>query len=201
MKSFFKKSLFATVSLLISVSQPAWSQEDLNTQPEPATAEQTEQLVKDIADFFGQGTEAAGRFVKEIFSEMGLPNATIKGNEGSGAFIFGYKKGSGILSFENQKSKIYWTGASIGFDVGGNASKVYMLVYKLKNRSELYRTVSGVEGKVYFVAGGGAQFGGVKYEADEDGLVIIPIRLGVGWHQGINVGTLKLSASNRILPF
>jgi len=201
MNLFSKNSILLVVSLLISLSQPAWSQEDLNNMPKPATAEETEQLVNDIAGFFGKGTEVVGGFVKQIFSEMGLPNATIKGNEGSGAFIFGYKKGSGLLSFNNQKSKIYWTGASIGFDVGGNASKVYMLVYKLKNRSQIYRTMGGVEGKVYFVAGGGAQLGGVRYEADEDGLVIIPIRLGVGWHQGVNVGTLKLSASNTILPF
>lgn len=166
-----------------------------------ASHDEAEELVRDVSKFFGKGTEFVGGVVREILADLGQPSATVKGNEGGGAFIIGYKKGNGILNYQGQKSRIYWSGASLGFDVGGDGSKVYMLVYKLKNRTDLYRTFGGAEGRLYFVAGGGVQLGGVKYESDGTDLILVPIRLGVGWRQGVNVGTLKLSAQDKWFPF
>ena len=186
--------------------QPAFAQ--LNSSvPTPAgdvavaSHDEVEDLVRDVSNFFGKGTELVGGVVRQILADLGQPNATIKGSEGGGAFIVGYKKGNGILNFNGQKSRVYWSGASLGFDIGGDGSKVYMLVYRLKNRTDLYRTFGGAEGRLYFVAGGGVQLGGVKYESEDTDLIIVPIRLGVGWRQGVNVGTLKLSAQDKWFPF
>ena len=49
------------------------------------------------ADFFGITTEAMAKAVQHIFGDLGEPDAYIKGDEGSGAFIIGLRYGSGYL--------------------------------------------------------------------------------------------------------
>src|SRR5580704_5336705 len=76
------------------------------------------------ADFFGITTEAMAKAVQHVFSDQGEPDAYIKGDEGSGAFIVGLRYGSGYLIRKGaEPEKVYWKGPSIGFDFGGNASK------------------------------------------------------------------------------
>ena len=48
---------------------------------------------------------------------------------------------------------VYWTGPSVGFDVGGDANKVFVLVYNLYDSEELYKRFPAGEGRVYFVGG------------------------------------------------
>lgn len=171
---------------------------------EPATSESSEakdKFVRDMSNFFGASTAAVGRLVSDVFSELGTPNAVIKGEEGSGAFVIGFRKGEGILNFAGQKRHVYWNGPTIGFDIGGDASKVYVLVYKMRNANQIYRKFGGAEGKLYFVAGAGAQLGGAKYAGESSDLVIVPIRMGVGWRQGVNVGYLNFTDEDTWLPF
>ena len=43
------------------------------------------------ADFFGITTEAMAKGVQHVFADLGEPDAYIKGDEGSGAFIVGLR--------------------------------------------------------------------------------------------------------------
>lgn len=135
------------------------------------------------ADFFGITTEAMAKAVQHIFGDLGEPDAYIKGDEGSGAFIFGLRYGSGYLIRKTRDPlMVYWRGPSVGFDVGGNASKVFTLAYNLKGDERLFQRFPGVDGSIYFVAGLG-----MNYERS-GGVTLAPIRTGVGFRAGANVG-------------
>src|SRR6476646_5818447 len=72
------------------------------------------------ANFFGITTEAMAKGVQHIFGDLGQPDAYIKGDEGGGAFIVGFRYGSGWLVRKTRDPKqIYWRGPSVGFDAGG----------------------------------------------------------------------------------
>ena len=112
------------------------------------------ELTNAVSDFFGVTTEAAAKVVQRIFRDQGQPDAYIKGDEGSGAVVVGLRYGEGWLVRKNQEPvKVYWKGPSVGFDVGGNASKSFTLVYNLKREERIYQRFPGVEGSYYFVAG------------------------------------------------
>ncbi len=91
--------------------------------------------------------------------------------------------------------KIYWQGPTIGFDIGGNASKVYTLVYHLKNNEDIFQRIPGVEGTFYVVAGLG-----VNYQQSGD-LILAPIRTGVGLRGGVNIGYLHYAKTHSWIPF
>jgi hypothetical protein len=134
------------------------------------------------ADFFGIATEAMAKAVQHVFGDLGEPDAYIKGDEGSGAFIIGLRYGSGFLIRKDAEPiKVYWKGPSIGFDFGGNAAKSFTLIYNLRETRRLYQRYPGVEGSIYFIAGLG-----VNYERS-GGVTLAPIRSGVGFRAGANV--------------
>ena len=54
--------------------------------------------------------------------------------------------------------RVYWQGPSLGFDVGGNASKVFTLVYKIRRQEEIFQRFPGVEGTAYYIAGMGVNY-------------------------------------------
>jgi hypothetical protein len=134
------------------------------------------------ADFFGITTEAMAKAVQHIFADLGQPDAYIKGDEGSGAFILGLRYGSGWLVRKGvEPQKVYWKGPSVGFDFGGNAAKNFTLIYNLRDSRRLFQRFPGVEGSIYFVAGLG-----VNYHRS-GGVTLAPIRSGVGFRAGANV--------------
>ena len=92
-------------------------------------------------------------------------------------------------------SNVYWAGPSVGFDVGGNASKVFTLVYKLPKASAIYRRFPGVDGSLYYIGGAG-----VNYQR-ADGITLAPIRLGVGLRAGASVGYVHYRREKSINPF
>ena len=69
---------------------------------------------------------------------------------------------------------MYWQGPSIEFDFGGNAAKVFVLIYKLPNDAALFRRFPGVEGSAYFIGGVGLKYN--QYGK----IILVPVRLGVG---------------------
>ena len=91
--------------------------------------------------------------------------------------------------------KSNWQGPSIGLDTGGNASRVFTLVYNLRDPERVYQRFPGVEGSAYLVAGMG-----VNYQR-ADGITLAPIRSGVGLRAGANVGYLAYSRQRNWLPF
>ncbi|MEI5688932.1 DUF1134 domain-containing protein [Sphingomonas kyungheensis] len=147
-------------------------------------------------DVFGKGAAGLAGLLEKVLKEQGEPNAYIAGREASGAFIVGLRYGSGIMSHKVEgQQPVYWTGPSIGFDAGGDANKVFVLVYNLYDTADLFHRFPAAEGRLYFVGGFAATY------LRRGNIVLIPIRLGVGYRAGVNVGYMKITRKARWLPF
>ena len=166
---------------------------------EPAFADETyskSEIVNKVAGFFGVAAQTAAEIVEHIFADLGRPNAYITGEEGSGAIGVGLRYGKGYMHRKNYKNQlVYWQGPSIGFDIGGNASKCFTLVYQIRRQSEIYQRFPGVEGSAYFIGGLG-----VNYQRSGR-ISLAPIRAGVGFRTGVNVGYLSYTEDRDIHPF
>jgi len=145
---------------------------------------------------FGKGAEGLAGILEKILKEQGRPNAYIAGREASGAIVVGLRYGSGIMTHKVEgQQPVYWTGPSLGFDVGGDANKVFVLAYNLYDTEELFHRFPAAEGRLYLVGGFAATY------LRRGNVVLIPVRLGVGWRAGVNVGYMRFSHKNRWLPF
>ncbi|HEY0116521.1 MAG TPA: EipA family protein [Allosphingosinicella sp.] len=145
---------------------------------------------------FGDGAEGLAGILEDILKDQGEPIAYISGQEASGAFILGARWGSGVMRHRIEGDRVvYWTGPSIGFDVGADASKVFVLVYNLHDSQQLFRRYPGGEGRAYFVGGFTATY------LRRGDVVLIPVRLGVGLRLGVNAGYMRFTERSRWLPF
>lgn len=145
---------------------------------------------------FGKGAKGLGDMIEHLLRKEGEPNAYITGREAGGAFILGVRYGSGTLHHQIEGDRpIYWTGPSIGFDWGGDANKVFVLVYNLHDSQRIFKRFPAAEGHAYVIGGFTA-----SYLRSGD-TVLIPVRLGVGARLGINAGYMKFSQKNRWVPF
>jgi hypothetical protein len=145
---------------------------------------------------FGKGAAGLAGLIEKILKDQGEPNAYIAGREASGAFVVGLRYGSGTLQHKVEGDRpVYWTGPSVGFDFGGDATKVFTLVYNLYDSQDLFRRYPQVEGRAYFVGGFSATY------LRRGNIVLIPVRLGVGLRLGANVGWMNFSEKSRWLPF
>ncbi|WP_445191774.1 DUF1134 domain-containing protein [Sphingomonas sp. Tas61C01] len=145
---------------------------------------------------FGKGAAGLGGILEKILREQGRPNAYIAGREAAGAFIVGLRYGSGVMSHKVEGTQpVYWTGPSIGFDAGGDANKVFVLVYNLHDTEELFHRFPAAEGRLYFIGGFAATY------LRRGNIVLIPIRLGVGYRAGVNVGYMKITHKAKWMPF
>ncbi|TXI25738.1 MAG: DUF1134 domain-containing protein [Roseateles sp.] len=153
-------------------------------------------VLKAATEFFGQTTEGLAKVIEKAFKEQGRPNAYIKGEEAGGALTVGLRYGEGELRMKSgAQAKVYWAGPSIGFDVGGNASKVFTLVYHLPKAGAIYQRFPGVDGSLYYVGGAG-----INYQR-RNGITLAPIRLGVGLRAGASVGYIHYRPEKTINPF
>ena len=126
--------------------------------------------------------------VQEAFSRWGEPNGYILGQEGSGAFVVGLRYGDGKLFTRNAGDRrVFWEGPSVGFDTGGEGARTMMLVYKLPATEAIYQRFAGIDGSAYFIGG----FGMTALTAN--GILVVPIRSGVGLRLGANIGYLKFT--------
>ena len=145
---------------------------------------------------FGKGAEGLAGMLESVLKSQGRPNAYIAGREASGAFVVGLRYGSGVMTHKVEgQQPVYWTGPSVGFDFGGDADKVFVLVYNLYDTEDLFKRFPGAEGRLYAVGGFAATY------LRSGNVVLIPIRLGVGWRAGVNVGYMKFSHKNKWMPF
>jgi hypothetical protein len=181
---------------------PVQSSGSVTTAPASSLATRTtptyhkDDLIGAADGVFGKGAAGLAGLLEKILKDQGEPNAYIAGREASGAFVVGLRYGSGTMSHKVEGQRpVYWTGPSIGFDVGGDATKVFTLVYNLYDSQELYRRYPQVEGRAYFVGGFSATY------LRRGNIVLIPIRLGVGLRLGANVGWMKFTEKSRWLPF
>ncbi len=156
----------------------------------------SDEIVGRVSDFMGVTAESAGALMERVFKDKGQPTGYIAGEEGSAAFGFGLRYGRGLLYMKGRPNQtVYWQGPSIGFDAGGNASRVFVLCYGLEYADAIYRRFPGVEGSAYFVGGLG-----VNYQK-ADNITLAPVRAGVGLRLGANIGYLSYSRRRNIIPF
>lgn len=163
---------------------------------EPAKTYKKDDLIGAAEGVFGKGAKGLAEMLEKILKDQGEPNAYIAGREASGAIGVGLRYGSGTLMHKVEGERpVYWTGPSLGFDIGGDAAKTFVLVYNLYDSQDLYKRYPQVEGRAYFVGGLSATY------LRRDDVVIIPIRMGVGLRLGANIGYMKFSEKSRWLPF
>lgn len=166
----------------------------------PSASQAQEYTAQEIIDsghkFFGATSGGLASVVEKVFASYGLPNGYLLGEEGSGAIIGGLTYGEGTLYTKNAGDhKTFWQGPSLGWDFGGEGSRVMMLVYNLDDVSAIYNRFGGVAGSAYVVAGVG--FNVLK----NNNMLLVPIRTGVGARLGINLGYLKLTDQPTWNPF
>jgi hypothetical protein len=166
------------------------------TPPAKAETFSRDEIVNSVSDFLGVTAESAGAAIERIFAKNGRPTGYIAGNEGSGALVVGARYGKGLLYMKDREPmEVYWQGPSIGFDTGGNASRVFTLCYDLDDPNLIFQRFPGVEGAAYFIAGIG-----VNYQR-AGGITLAPMRAGVGFRLGANVGYLSYSRKRNLFPF
>ncbi len=165
--------------------------------PKPAAETYEEKDVIAAAEgAFGKGAEGAAKLIEKAFKDHGRPNGYIVGREASGAFVVGLRYGSGTLySKVEGEMPVYWTGPSVGFDVGGDGSRVFTLVYHLDDTNDLFRRYPGGEGKAYFIGGFTMTYN------QRDRVILVPIKLGVGLRLGVNAGWINYTRESRLAPF
>lgn len=152
-------------------------------------------VLDEAEEFFGEGAEGLADVLRKAFEEHGRPNAYIKGQEVSGAIGVGAFYGEGVVTtVAGETRTVFWQGPSVGFDLGAEAAKTFILVYSLPNVEALFKRYPGVSGSLYFVAGVGMNY------ARRDGTVLAPVRFGVGWRQGASIGYMHFTPEKRLLP-
>lgn len=171
-----------------SAALPAFAQEGSYSEDEVFRAAER---------FFGGTAAGLADVLHHIFSQQGEPVGYIAGSEGSGAIGVGLRYGDGRMHLHGASNsyKVYWRGPSVGFDTGGDAAKVFTLIYGLTDYRQIYRRFPGVDGSAYFIGGVGA-----NYQRAE-GITLAPIRAGVGFRLGANIGYLAYSPRRIYNPF
>lgn len=188
-------ALFGTSPL--AQESPAPPSEPAPQQPTPPEKIEFtgEEVLNRARGFFGETTEGLAKAIEKVTAEYGRPNAIITGEEAGGAIVVGLRYGKGTLEMASgEKRPVYWQGPSVGFDIGGNAAKSFTLVYNLTDPEKLFQRFPGVDGSLYFVAGLS-----LNYQRSGD-VVLAPIRTGVGWRQGANIGYLHYTREKSYVP-
>ena len=182
---------------MTQAGQSASSSSASSSQSRAAEGYQRDEILRAGSDFLGVTVEALGGAIEKIFSDYGdRPTAYVAGEEVSGAIAVGLRYGKGLVHMKSlaQPQKIFWRGPSIGFDTGGNASRVFSLVYGLYDVEKIYQRFPGVDGSAYFIGGLG-----VNYQQSDD-TIVAPIRAGVGFRLGANIGYLAYSKTRKWFP-
>ena len=185
-----------------ALGKAAEAQSDNDTMPSSGTQPNykadtfsQDELVNRVSDFFGVTAENAGAAISRVFRDNGRPTGYIAGEEGAGAIVFGLRYGKGLLYMKHRDAQqVFWQGPSVGWDWGGNASRVFTLCYNLQYPDMVYRRFPGVEGSAYLIGGLG-----VNYQRADD-ITLAPIRAGVGLRLGANIGYLSYSRKRHIIP-
>lgn len=155
-----------------------------------------QEIINSGHSFFGTTTGGLATAIEKIFSSYGLPNGYILGEEGSGAFIGGLTYGEGKLFTKNAGDYgVFWQGPSLGFDVGGQGSRLMFLVYRLDSINNLWGRYVGVSGSAYMIAGVGFNV------MARGNVLLVPVRTGIGARLGVNIGYLKLTSKPTWNPF
>jgi hypothetical protein len=155
-----------------------------------------DEVVQSGHKFFGTLSRGLAQVVEEATKRWGRPNGYVLGQEASAAFVGGLRYGEGTMYTRNAGDrKVFWQGPSLGFDAGADGDRTMMLVYGLPTADAIYRRFGGVDGAAYLVGGFGMT------ALTTDGIMVVPIRTGIGARLGLNVGYLKFTPNSTWNPF
>ncbi|WP_290778551.1 EipA family protein [Hoeflea sp.] len=167
-----------------------------NAQSQNSSQYDMQEIIDAGHGFFGSTSGGLAKLVEKAFQSYGLPNGYVLGQEASGALIGGLTYGEGQLFTKNAgQHEVFWQGPSLGWDYGGNGNRTMMLVYNLPSVEGVYGRFGGVSGSAFAVAGLGMTV------LKRQGVVVVPIRTGVGARLGINIGYLKMTPAPTWNPF
>jgi hypothetical protein len=172
----------------------------LAAPPLPPPVAQEGYSISDIREagrgVFGTVTAEFGAAINYAFQQFGQPNAYISGVEGGGAFLAGLRYGKGTLYRKTvAPSEIYWQGPSAGIDFGAEGGRALFLVYNLDDPYAIYGRFGGIGGAAYVAGGVGLNVLG------KGGVVIVPIRSGLGLRLGANLAYVKFTERQTWNPF
>lgn len=188
------KNIVSLIFLLFIITNTANAQLRSIEQHEPHYSLQ--EIIDSGHIFFGKTTSGIAVAIQDIFSKYGYPNAYILGEEASGAFFAGLTYGEGRLFTKLYgQHKVFWQGPSVGWDFGGQGSRLMILVYDLNHINNLWGRYGGVSGSAYLIAGVGF------HVLKRHNVLLVPVRTGIGARLGINVGYLKLTPKPTWNPF
>ena len=141
---------WTAVSCLAVMLVACTNRQALPTNPVSPVPMQEERLLREAEAFFGQGAQGVADLLNRVFRENnGPPTAYIVGEEGGGALGLGLRYGRGTVYLsDGTTSRVYWRGPSVGIEVGGSATKAFVLVYDLERIEDLYQRFGGVEGSL-----------------------------------------------------
>nr|WP_260927985.1 EipA family protein [Novosphingobium sp. 9] len=180
---------------------PAYPQQGGPVAPPPGQpgSDQTyheDDLIGAAEGVFGKGASGLADLIKDLLKKQGEPDAYIVGREAGAALAIGLRYGSGTLHHKIEGTQpVYWTGPSIGFDAGANASSAFVLVYNLYDTDDLYHRFAAGEGQAYLIGGFTVSY------LRRGNVVLIPVRAGAGLRLGANMGYMKFSHKQNWLPF
>jgi hypothetical protein len=188
--------LRAGATLAAGLAAPALLLSPQSARANAPEAFEPGEIVNSGHRFFGSVSRGLASLVEEASRRWGQPNGYILGQEASGAFVGGLRYGEGTLFTRNAgDTHVYWQGPSVGFDWGGDGARTMMLAYGLRAVEALFTRYVGVNGSAYFVGG----FGMTALAANDS--VVVPIRSGVGFRLGANIGYLKFTPEATWNPF
>ncbi len=184
---------FLALAVLAAGVSNAAAQEATEAATE-ATYSESEILSK-AKGFFGATTKGLAKAIEKVFEDQGRPNAYITGEEVSGAIGIGVRYGEGKLNRKTGEGRtIYWQGPTVGFDFGADASKMFILIYRLTDVDSLFQRFHAIDGSFYFIAGVG-----VNYQQSGE-IILAPIRTGVGLRAGVNIGYMHYTRKFSWIP-
>jgi hypothetical protein len=168
--------------------------------PLPPPAEDDGFSISDIREagrgVFGTITAEFGGAINYAFQQFGRPNAYISGVEGGAAFLAGLRYGKGTLVRKAAgPAEIYWQGPSAGIDFGAEGGRALFLVYNLDDPAAIYGRFSGIGGAAYVAGGFGINVLG------KGGVIMVPIRSGLGLRIGANLAYVKFTERQTWNPF
>ncbi len=165
-------------------------------QQQPVQQYSSNEILDSGHRFFGTVSRGLAQIVEKAGSQWGLPNGYVLGQEAGGAVVAGLRYGEGTLYTKNAGDlRVYWQGPSVGFDFGGEGARTMMLIYSLPATEAIYQRFAGLDGSAYFVGGLGMT------ALTFNNIVVVPIRTGVGFRLGANVGYLKFTPTATWNPF
>jgi len=193
-------TIFGTALVAAQTMPPQPPPTEVAPGPPPQPAEGNQFSSNELIDaghrFFGGVSRGLAMIVEKAVSQWGLPNGYVLGEEAGGAFVGGLRYGDGTLYTKNAGDlRVFWQGPSIGFDAGADGARTMMLVYNLPRTDAIFERFGGINGSAYFIGG----FGMTALVANN--ITIVPIRSGVGFRLGANLGYLKFTDRPTWNPF